>query len=449
MSAEVLVVPAFGQGHLFPCIELCKLIATHNYKTTLVIFSSLSSSVPSTFRENPLLHILEIPSPSGSVPIPMHADSRKQMHLCLENLLSNRSQNPKLPICAIVDVLVVMSWSADIFKKFHVPTIGFFTSGACSAAMEYAAWKGHLQIQHIKPGEICFLPGLPERMGLTVSDLKRRPHGHGPPPPGLVGPLGGPSQSKPKIMGPPAPGEQPPWVDDAEDSIAWMINTCDDLERPFIDYLADEVKKPVWGVGPLFAEEYWKSAGALVHDSKMRTIRLANITEESVIRWLDSKARGSVLYVSFGSSVDITKEEYPQLADALEASTHPFIWVLRPDAGRAGPPRGQSDPNNPEEGYYPHGLSEKVGERGLIICGWAPQLLILSHPSTGGFLSHCGWNSTMEGLGRGVPFLTWPLRGDQYYDAKLIVSHLKVGYSVCDDCLEKVKKDDIMKGIDR
>lgn len=90
-----------------------------------------------------------------------------------------------------------------------------------------------------------------------------------------------------------------------------------------------------------------------------------------------------------------------------------------------------------------------MGGMGLIICGWAPQLLILSHSSTGGFLSHCGWNSTMEAVGRGVPILAWPIRGDQYYNAKWVTKHLKVGHAVAEDLSEMVRKDDIKEGIEK
>jgi hypothetical protein len=141
-------------------------------------------------------------------------------------------------------------------------------------------------------------------------------------------------------------------------------------------------------------------------------------------------------------------EEYMELAQALESCEQPFIWVVQPGSGRPGPPRfvGKLEA---EEGYFPHGLDKRVGNRGLIISGWAPQLLILSHKSTGGFLSHCGWNSTVEAIGRGVPLLAWPIRGDQYHDAKLVVSHLRVGYMVSDDLSKRVTKDDIVVGIQR
>ncbi|VVA17226.1 PREDICTED: UDP-glycosyltransferase [Prunus dulcis] len=487
-------------------MELCKQLASRNFKAVFVISSNLSSSVPSSLRQFPLVQIAEIPdeipppSSSGSSPLPQpssgpprpHHDHHNQMGVGLEKLLSTRSDNPDsaTPICAVLDVMV--GWNAEIFKKFGIPTVAFFTSGACSAAMEYAMWKA--QPLDIKSGETRLLPGLPEEMALTLSDLKqhsREPpppiHGGSPPPgagagfpppgPPLSGhsdgpplslggnfpphglppplgpgadfpppdpPFGGPGQQR---RGPPKPGGRPPWVDEADRSIALMINTCDDLERPFIEYLAKQIGKPVWGVGPLLPEQYWKSDGSVLRDGKLRTSnRRSNISEDEVIEWLDSKSKGSVLYVSFGSEVGPTVEEFSILAEALEASNRPFIWVVQSGSGRPpGPPHAGS---KAEEGYFPHGLAERVGKRGLIIHGWAPQLLILSHPSTGGFLSHCGWNSTVEAIGRGVPFLAWPIRGDQHHDAKLVVSFLKVGYRISDEISEKIKKDDIVKGIE-
>ena len=382
------------------------------------------------------------------------------MEVGLENLLQAQITSPDAirPICAILDVMV--DWTAEIFEKFDIPTVGFFTSGACSAAMEYALRKAHSA--DLKPGEVRLLPGLPEEMALTYLDSKWRPHGPpGPPPPpefgvgprlrpppppplGLRPPFG---RAGPRKGGPPKPSNQPPWVDIVEKSIALLINTCDDLERPFIEYIANQMGKPVWGVGPLLPEQYWKSIGSVLHDHEIRTNRQSNVTEEEVIEWLDSKPRSSVLYVSFGSEVGPSMEEYSQLADALEALTQPFIWVIQPGMGRSGPPHPPSA-GTTEEDYFPHGLDSQVGPRGLIIRGWAPQLLILSHPSTGGFLSHCGWNSTVEAIGQGVPFLAWPIRGDQYYNAKFLVAHLKVGYMVSNDLSEKIKKEDIVKGIE-
>lgn len=468
------MVPFFGQGHLFPSMELCKHLASRNFKATLIISSNLTSSIPSSLRQHPLVEIAEIsaspptpppqqPSPESD-PLRQHHRHHQQMAIGLEGLLSTRSgtQGSTRPICAVLDVM--MGWSSEIFHKLEVPTVGFFTSGACAEAMEYAAWKAH--VEDIQPGEVRLLPGLPEDMALTYSDLKRGPHG--PPhlqgggggggPPGAGGPGGPPGFARPpggggpRKFGPPRPGEQPPWVNEVEGAIALIINTCDDLERPFIDYVGHQIGVPVWGVGPLLPEEYWKSADSILRDREFRPNRQSNYSEDEVIEWLDSKPRGSVIYVSFGSEVGPTLEEYAQLAVALEETNQPFIWVLQPGSGRSGPPRallGGQPGSEAEEGYFPHGLDSRVGKRGLIIRGWAPQLLILSHPSTGGFLSHCGWNSTVEAVGRGVPFLAWPIRGDQYYGAKLLVSHLKVGYMVSADLSQAVRKEDIVQGIER
>ena len=80
----------------------------------------------------------------------------------------------------------------------------------------------------------------------------------------------------------------------------------------------------------------------------------------------------------------------------------------------------------------PDGFAELLarGERGLVIRDWAPQMLILNHAAVGGFVTHCGWNSTLEAVSAGVPMVTWPRYADQFYNEKLVVELLKVGVGV-------------------
>ncbi|GLJ07767.1 hypothetical protein SUGI_0073790 [Cryptomeria japonica] len=79
--------------------------------------------------------------------------------------------------------------------------------------------------------------------------------------------------------------------------------------------------------------------------------------------------------------------------------------------------------------YLPEGFMER--SKGLVIWGWAPQLLILSHPSVGAFMSHCGWNSTLESILFGVPLVTWPMFSDQHFNSKLVTEELDIGVQFC------------------
>ncbi|KAL9266793.1 UDP-glycosyltransferase 73C3-like protein [Drosera capensis] len=460
-GGEILVLPFFGQGHLFPCIELTKHLSSRNFTVTLIVSSSLSSSLPSSLTTH--IHLIPSdpigPSPPGPGPNPVGPEpfgkQQDQMGAGIEEMLKSRPDGSTRPVCAVVDVM--MSWSKEVFRKHEIPVVAFFTSGACSAAMEYGGWKE--RVGELRPGETrAVVPRLGDEMGITYEEIQRRARsGPGGPPGWDLGGRGGRGGRRMRpfgagFRGPPGPGQRPMWVDEVEGAAGILMNTCHELEGPFLDYVAEQIGKPVWGVGPLLPDEFWSSAGSVLHDRKIRPRKESSHTEDEVGRWLDSKSRGSVLYVSFGSEVGPTRDEYGELERALEESVRPFIWVIQLNSGRPGPSGGGGPSGSElEDGYFPHGLANKVQERGLIIHGWAPQLLILSHPSTGGFLSHCGWNSTVEGIGRGIPFLAWPIRGDQFYNAKLVVSHLKIGYMVLDnkELSEMVKSDDIAEGIER
>ena len=78
----------------------------------------------------------------------------------------------------------------------------------------------------------------------------------------------------------------------------------------------------------------------------------------------------------------------------------------------------------------PDGFEERTKGKGLIIRGWAPQVMILNHPAVGGFVTHCGWNSVLEGVSAGVPMVTWPMFAEQFYNEKLITNVLRIGVEV-------------------
>ncbi|GKE57206.1 UDP-glycosyltransferase 83A1-like protein [Tanacetum coccineum] len=69
---------------------------------------------------------------------------------------------------------------------------------------------------------------------------------------------------------------------------------------------------------------------------------------------------------------------------------------------------------------------DRIQALGKIV-DWAPQQKVLAHPSVACFLSHCGWNSTLEGVNNGVPFMCWPYFADQFHNESYICDIWKNG----------------------
>ena len=126
--------------------------------------------------------------------------------------------------------------------------------------------------------------------------------------------------------------------------------------------------------------------------------------------WLDKQKEKSVVYMSVGSIVVLSEAEIVEMAEGLRESGQPFLWVVRDDA----------------RPFLPAGFEEDTSERGLVV-QWSPQEAVLRHQSTACFLTHCGWNSTLECLTSGVPAIAFPQWGDQVTDAKFLVDVFGVG----------------------
>jgi len=127
--------------------------------------------------------------------------------------------------------------------------------------------------------------------------------------------------------------------------------------------------------------------------------------EPSCITWLNTQAPNSVSYISFGTLVEISKEQFLEIARGLAESEQPFLWVVRPKLV------------NGSESSLPEEFLEAVAGRGHVVT-WAPQQQVLAHPAIGGFWTHCGWNSTIEIICEGVPMICLPFFGDQKENAE-------------------------------
>lgn len=187
---------------------------------------------------------------------------------------------------------------------------------------------------------------------------------------------------------------------DASKAKLWLCNTCNELEPAAVSLLPR-----VLPIGPLnlLDNDVAGSANFFTEES-------------SCLSWLDSKPDGSVVYVSFGSLAVFSQQQLEELALGLELSGRAFLWVVRQDLA------------NGSKVMYPDGFLERVGELGKIV-EWAPQNGVLSHPSVACFVSHCGWNSTVEGVSKGVPFLCWPYFVDQFHNMRYICEKWENGAS--------------------
>ncbi|RDY11535.1 Hydroquinone glucosyltransferase, partial [Mucuna pruriens] len=146
---------------------------------------------------------------------------------------------------------------------------------------------------------------------------------------------------------------------------------------------------------------------------------------DKCLRWLDKQPPCSVLYVSFGSGGTLSQHQINELAWGLELSGQRFLWVLRAPSNSANAAYLEAAKEDPLQ-FLPNGFLERTKEKGLVVASWAPQVQILSHNSVGGFLTHGGWNSTLESVQEGVPLITWPLFAEQSMNAVMLANGLKV-----------------------
>ncbi|KAK1284486.1 putative UDP-rhamnose:rhamnosyltransferase 1 [Acorus calamus] len=173
------------------------------------------------------------------------------------------------------------------------------------------------------------------------------------------------------------------------------VRSCDELERDYLKLLeTDMYRKPVVPLGLL---------PPVVPDDRVDS------TWDDLFEWLERQKSRSVVYAAFGSEAKLSVEQVRRIAVGLESSELPFIWAFR---------RPQSVPEGVR--VLPEGFADRVGDRGIVCQGWAPQVNVLAHASVGGFLTHAGWNSVVEGLQHGRVLALLPLMFDQGLNARLI-----------------------------
>lgn len=205
-----------------------------------------------------------------------------------------------------------------------------------------------------------------------------------------------------------------------------IFNTFEDLEGPVLSQMRSLGPK-VYAIGPLHAPLNARIAA----DPRQKLASSNSLWQEdkSCIAWLDAQPSKSVIFVSIGSLAVMTRDQLMEFWYGLVNSGKRFLWVRRP-----GSIAGEET-----EAWVPVELLEGTKERGCLV-GWAPQEEVLAHPSVGGFLTHSGWNSTLESIIEGVPMICWPCSVDQHVNSKFVSEVWKVGLDMKDTCERGIVK---------
>ncbi|KAL8160463.1 hypothetical protein V2J09_002000 [Rumex salicifolius] len=187
-----------------------------------------------------------------------------------------------------------------------------------------------------------------------------------------------------------------------------LVNTFSEMETGLLKALNDDEQiPPVYSVGPIinFASNRTNHGDGVLTELPPR---------DPVLSWLDEQPLGSVVFLCFGSKIgSFEKAQVDQLAAGIEKSGHRFLWSIR----------DQSDD------VFPDGFLDRTAGKGKVI-GWAPQTDVLGHVAVGAFVSHCGWNSTLESLWFGVPLVAWPMYAEQQLNAFTLVTELGLAVDI-------------------
>ena len=427
-----VLIPLMAQGHMIPMIDMARLISERGVTVSLVTTphnASRFEAIIDRARESGLpIRLVQIRFPCEEVGLPIglenldtlpSRDLLKKFYVAVARLqqplelLLEHAKPP--PSCIISDKC--LSWTSKTAQRFNIPRIVFH--GMCCFSLlsshNIRLHKAHLSVT--SDSEPFVVPGMPQSFEVTKAQL-----------PGAFVSLPDLDDVRNKMQ-------------EAE-STAYgvVVNSFDELEHGCAEEYTKALKKKVWCIGPV-------SLCNKNNLDKFERGNKASIDEKQCLEWLDSMKPGSVIYACLGSLCRLVPSQLIELGLGLEASKQPFIWVVK--TGEKG--------SELEEWFVKEKFEERIKGRGLLIKGWAPQVLILSHRAIGGFLTHCGWNSTVEGICSGVPMITWPQFSEQFLNEKLIVEILRIGVRVGVEVPVRwgdeekvgvlVKKDEVKKAV--
>ncbi|KAK9667132.1 hypothetical protein RND81_14G235300 [Saponaria officinalis] len=398
---HVVVFPFLAHGHMIPALDIARLFAARDVKSTIIttpvnapIFTKTIEHDNQTNDSNIDIEILRFPTREVGLPEgyenweQVTGSAMSKLFLRATEMLREQLEQyleKERPTCLIADMFY--PWATESTSSFNIPRLvfhgcGYFPLCAQDNILRYAPFKNVSS-----DDETRTLSPFPDKVMFSRTQVPEQ----------FWGDEDNSYRNMMELIR----------KSDVE-SYGVIVNSFYELEPKYADFFRGELGRKTWHVGPV----------SLINRSfeeKAMRGKQASIDEHECLAWLDSKKPCSVVYISFGSRTNFVASQLHEIANALGNSGQNFIWVVR---------------NVENEDWLPAMFEQKTGGRGMIIRGWAPQILILEHEAVGAFVTHCGWNSILEAVSAGVPMVTWPMLADQFYNEKLVTQILQVGVSV-------------------
>lgn len=373
MDLQLVFIPIPLIGHLSSAVNLANLLIDRDPRLSITI---LLIKLPFTTKSAPLIQSLCSSSATHRIrfvtlPEPCISNDTKKIFILKQIVESQKRHVAEAvadlgPALAgfVVDMFCIPM--VDVANQLGVPTYLFYTSSASFLALLF-----HLQRLY------------DDRFGRDMDRLLNSAAEFAVP--GFSNPV--PAKIVSSVF---CDRDANEWVLDLtrrfREARGILINTFSELEFDVMKWFSDEGLPPVYAVGPI------------LNLGKMENRVTPEYASESeagrILKWLNEQPAASVVFLCFGSKGSFNKSQSKEIAEALERCGVRFLWSL------------------PAESVLPEGFVERTAGVGRVM-GWAPQVEILNHPATGGFVSHCGWNSALESLWSGVAVAAWPMYAEQ------------------------------------
>jgi hypothetical protein len=387
-----VLYPSLGVGHLIPMVELAKRLLQEGLGVVIAVVDPpdaevlSSAAVARLAAKNPDIVFRLLPAPA-SPDVSAHPVKRRDDTL----RLANPALRDFLRALPAVDAILLDMFcvhALDVAAELGIQAYFFFASAAGDLAVL-------LNLPYLYPTvpsfremgkELVHCPGMPPiralDMPLTVQDKESDP-------------------TKVRVH----------QFSRIPEAAGVLVNTFEWLEPGALKALADGVVVPDRTIPKVYC------IGPMVNDGKEESGE-----RHECLAWLDKQPKQSVVFLCFGSKGAFSKAQLKEIARGLESSGQRFLWAVR------SPPEEQSQFPEPDlERLLPAGFLERTKGRGLVVKSWVPQAEVVQHEALGAFVTHCGWNSTLEAIMSGLPMICWPLYAEQGLNKVFMVEEMKIG----------------------